>query len=223
MSRTPYPALAALLGALATAGALAAQPEGGAVRGTGAVIGASVRGAGTRPGPAHESTTRRKAPRTPDAPPPARTGGFGEPTCHECHFDGDVGAGNGALALDVPDHVPPGTTVLLTVRLAQPDMRRAGFMLSARSADGVQAGELRAVDGRVLVTLADGVAYAHHTFAGTEVAGDSTAWTVAWDTGGLTAGDVVHIHLVANAANDDASPFGDAIYADSCVVTIDEG
>lgn len=183
MSRAPYPALTALLGALATAGALAAQPE-------------------------------------PDRPPPGRTGGFGERTCHECHFEDDVNAGTGSLALDVPDSVAPGATVVLRVRLAHDDMRRAGFMLSVRTGDGAQAGMLRAMDERAQVTLENDVAYAHHTFAGTELAGDSTAWAVEWETAGLSAGDVVHIHFVGNAGNDDASPFGDFIYAGSREIVV---
>jgi len=33
----------------------------------------------------------------PDGPPPAHTGGFGEPTCRACHFDGDLNAEGGGL------------------------------------------------------------------------------------------------------------------------------
>ena len=67
------------------------------------------------------------------------------------------------------------------------------------------------------VTAADGVTYAQHTEAGSALTRPGTAsWTVEWrppataaPAGGATA---VVFHAAANAANDDASEFGDFIY-----------
>ncbi|MGH7444987.1 MAG: choice-of-anchor V domain-containing protein [Longimicrobiales bacterium] len=162
----------------------------------------------------------RSAPH-PDAPPPAHTGGFGEPTCHECHFQRDINAGKGSLTLTgLRADIASGTTHRLTITLTHPGQSRAGFMLSARTADGAQAGTLRAVDATTTVTLAGDVAYLHHTLAGTAVTGDTAAWTLEWIANDLAAGDSVVFHLVGNAANDDASPFGDYVYAASRSLTV---
>lgn len=184
-----------------------------------------VRGA---PGPGTPDTDPRNAPVDglhaaphPDAPPPAHTGGFGEPTCHECHFQRDVNAGTGTLVLgDLPAYVDVGSTHRLTVTLTHPGQARAGFMLSARTVDGAQAGTLDAVDATTTVTRAGDVAYLHHTLAGTAVAGDTAAWTFEWTANDLSAGDSVVFHLVGNAANDDESALGDYVYAASESVVV---
>ncbi len=154
----------------------------------------------------------------PEAPPVAHTGGFGEPTCRRCHFDLPLDAPGGSLTLDgVPDDYAAGARYLLTAKLIRPQMRRSGFQVSARFADGVRAGQqaglLQPVNDHVDVVQDDSsaVEYAHHTRAGTLLATPDTArWTVAW-TAPEAAGRIV-FHLAANAANDDASEFGDFIY-----------
>jgi len=35
-----------------------------------------------------------------EGPPPGHTGGFGEPTCQECHSEFDVNASSGALGVE---------------------------------------------------------------------------------------------------------------------------
>ncbi len=160
----------------------------------------------------------------PENPPPAYTGGFGEPTCAECHFDSDVNAGGGTLSVHgLPDRILAGSTHSIEIRLAHPDMAVGGFMLSVRTADGAQAGTLHAGNGRTTITMADDVAYAHHTRTGTAAADAAATWTVQWTADGLSAGDSVHFHVVANAGNDDESPFGDFIYATSRQVPVASG
>lgn len=159
-----------------------------------------------------------------DGPPPAHTGGFGEPTCHACHFDGPVDDPAGGLALeDVPVAYEPGRGYLIRVVLTRPEMARGGFEMAARFAEGERAGaaagSLRGVDARVEVTRVDssGVAYAHHTEAGSALANPGTAeWTVEWTAPDAVAGPVI-FHVAANAANDDLSAFGDHIYTASAV------
>jgi len=151
-------------------------------------------------------------------PPLAHTGGFGEPTCQVCHFGGELNGGTGRLGIGgLPDTVEAGTSVRLIVRL-RAEMARAGFMLAFRHPDGRPAGTLTPVDSaRVAVHVPDtsDVPYAHHTLAGTELtsAGEAT-WRVHW-TAPSGAADSVRLHVAANAANDDASEFGDDIYATS--------
>lgn len=158
-----------------------------------------------------------------DGPPPAHTGGFGDDTCHACHFENDLDAPGGSLAISgVPDTLDPTETYRITVSLERIGMRRAGFQLAARVSEGdgagVPAGTLRAVDGdeRVqVVTASDGATYAQHTEPGTTLTDPgATLWTVEWRPSVANATSVT-FHAAANAANDDASEFGDFIYTAS--------
>ena len=93
-------------------------------------------------------------------------------------------------------------------------MSLAGFQLSVRDASGAQAGQLLPVDTRVAVADSQGVSYAQHTMAGTEVAdGRRAVWTLSWVA--PDHGQPVHAHVAANSANGDNSPFGDLIYVGS--------
>lgn len=157
-----------------------------------------------------------------DGPPPAHTGGFGEPTCLTCHFDGDLNAPGGSLTVDgLPAAYIPGHPYPLTVRLARPDLQRGGFQLTARFADtnraGQQAGRFTIADERVAADREAGIAYLRHTPAGTGPAEDSLRWTFTWTAPDTAAGQVV-FHLAANAANGDDSEFGDYIYALEAVI-----
>ena len=158
-----------------------------------------------------------------DGPPPAHTGGFGHDTCHACHFENDLDDPVGSLTLSgVPDTFDASVTYRITVSLERPGMGRAGFQMAARVNDGDgaggPAGALQALDGdeRVQVVAGpDGATYAQHTEPGTALtAPDSASWTVEWQPtiGGTAA---VTFHAAANAANDDASEFGDFIYTAS--------
>lgn len=148
-----------------------------------------------------------------DGPPPAHTGGFGEPTCRACHFDAPLNAPGGRLALDgLPPAYEGGRTYRLTVHLLRPGMRAGGFELAARvAATGRQAGAFHPLDDRVQAPP-DSVVYARHTRAGSRLAVPDTArWALLWQAPPAAAGPVV-FHLAANAANDDDSEFGDVIY-----------
>lgn len=150
--------------------------------------------------------------RYPENPPPAHTGGFGEKTCLECHFDGDLNPPGGRLMLrEIGEGIILGNTHRLEILLDKDDMERAGFQLSVRYADGRQAGSLWALDDHVAVDTLAGVQYARHTLAGTELKeSGSTTWLVEWHAPDDTSS--VIFHVAANAANGDDSAFGDAIY-----------
>ncbi len=160
-------------------------------------------------------------PRYPDAPPVGHTGGFGEPTCATCHFDGDLNDPAGKLVLTgVPAAYSPGTTYTLTLTLTRPGLEAGGFQLTARYATGEEAGraagELTPVDNGVGVTVdpASGVSYVHHRPAGTVPAAPGTMrWQIEW-TAPAGGGPVV-FHAAANASDGDQSPFGDWIYTTS--------
>jgi hypothetical protein len=157
----------------------------------------------------------------PENPPVAHTGGFGEPTCHACHFEAEPVADASALSVQgLPHDFVPGARYPLEVRLAVTGMRRAGFQLAIRFAEGEAAGEqagtLAAAGDRATVTVSPadsrpGVAYAHHTRAGTSlVSPDSAVWRLEWVA--PPHGGAVLVHVAANAANDDASELGDRIH-----------
>ena len=78
-----------------------------------------------------------------DAPPPGFSSGFGEPSCHACHFSREPNEAPGRLGLrGVPDRYSPGATYAITVTLTRAGMAVAGFQLTARFTDGAQTGRL---------------------------------------------------------------------------------
>ncbi|HSL82732.1 MAG TPA: choice-of-anchor V domain-containing protein [Thermoanaerobaculia bacterium] len=164
-----------------------------------------------------------------DGPLPGFTGGFGEPTCHACHFDAPEKPASGELLLSgVPGAFRPGARYAVTVTLRDRRLRRAGFQLTARfEGSGGDGGTAGRQAGRLLVPgggSEDGprvevvehrkppVLYARQTRAGSAPAAPHEAvWTVTWIAPEEPAGPVV-FHAAANAANDDDSEFGDVIH-----------
>src|SRR4030095_781689 len=104
------------------------------------------------------------------------TGGFGEPTCLECHDDNGLNDASGRMSLSgIPEMYTPGTDYNITVTLARPGLGRAGAQLPARfdqvSSAGKGAGALRTSDNRT--QLLEGgdqrVTYIEHTLTGSKV------------------------------------------------------
>ncbi|HWP39111.1 MAG TPA: choice-of-anchor V domain-containing protein [Gemmatimonadales bacterium] len=157
----------------------------------------------------------------PDRPPLAHTGGFGEPTCARCHQGEPLNDPRGQLSLTgFPREYRPGETHALTVQLRRADMGKAGFQVSVRYLTGERAGQtagvLTATDDRATAAESLGVRYAFHTAAGTALSGRGEArWRLTWTA--PRAADSVVAHVVANAANDDASELSDHVYADSSI------
>ena len=164
-----------------------------------------------------------------DQPPLAHTGGFGEPTCIVCHFDGTLNDSAGSLTIEgVPARHQPGKRYRLTITVRHPELKLAGFELASRFATGPdsgrQAGVLSTIDERAKVTTDDGthVQYAHHMRSGTTPLPPGVGrWTVEWVAPTAGSAQVV-IHVAANAANDNDSPLGDYIFARSVSVPIGE-
>ena len=157
----------------------------------------------------------------PNGPPPAHTGGFGEPTCQICHAQSAVNAREGWLGVEgVPEVYEPGRTYRLTVSVGRAGLGASGFQMSARyatgPAPGSNAGELTSIDARTEVQRVDstGVSYAHHREAGSvPLSKDSTGWSIEW-TAPHRAGGAIAFDVAANAGDGDASEFGDWIYAE---------
>ncbi|MCI0432490.1 MAG: hypothetical protein L0271_02405 [Gemmatimonadetes bacterium] len=152
------------------------------------------------------------------APPPAHTGGFGEPTCHACHWDSEPGSGSASLELrGFPDTWSADRTYEIEIVLRRQDLQRAGFQLAVRYADGgriaTDAGVLRPGPGTALTRSGAAVTYLHHDESGTvPLWPDSTRWVVTWRAP-RSGAETIALHIAANAANDDDSPLGDFIHA----------
>jgi hypothetical protein len=149
-------------------------------------------------------------------PEPGHTGGFGEPTCRACHFDGPETTSDADVAIDgLPTSWTPGTRYPITVVLRGAALRRGGFQLAVRHATGEdagrQAGVLSGDSGRVSITVAGGVSYGHHVRESTApTAPGVVRWELAW-TAPVEGAGLVAFHVAANAANDDDSELGDLI------------
>lgn len=150
-------------------------------------------------------------------PPLSHTGGWGEPTCHACHSDGELDSPDVTLDVDgFPARYTAGALYPITISVAGPGQILAGFQASLRFLEGplrgLQAGHLQAIDGRVVVradTL-NSVQYAHHTREGTELVSEERgAWQILWRA--PVAAQSVILHVTANSANGDNSPFSDLI------------
>jgi hypothetical protein len=153
-------------------------------------------------------------------PVPGRTGGFGEASCHECHWDNPINQPPGRLTLSgAPATYTAGTRYPIIVDLVHPELLLGGFQISARidggPRAGLNAGTLQPVDdfteGK---TDEKQVVYLQHTKAGATPAKPGAArWTVEWTA---PAGDApVIFHAAGNASNGDASPLGDYVYTTS--------
>lgn len=154
-----------------------------------------------------------------DGPPPGYTGGFGEPTCRECHFDNPPAGETGGLGVrGFPGRAVPDSVYRVVVELTRPGMERAGFQLAVRWGQGPRegdaAGSLAPGSPRVQVVAGDSgaVRYAQHTLAGSAPgAKGRSAWILRWRT--PEGCGPVRLHVAANAANGDDSEFGDHVYS----------
>jgi hypothetical protein len=156
-----------------------------------------------------------------EGPFPGFTGGFGEPTCQQCHFGNDLNAAGGTLTLTgVPAVYQPGKSYALTVSLSRTGLEKGGFQMAARSASGAKsgsdAGTLEPMSPAVqLVKSEDGnITYVQHTPAGTKAEKPGTmSWKFRWTA--PTSARPVSFDLAANATNNDESPMDDFIYTAS--------
>ncbi len=153
-----------------------------------------------------------------DGPPVGHTGGFGEPTCQNCHLGNPLNAPGGILGVEgLPAAYRPNERYRITLVLQSEDMGAAGFQTALRfwggDHDGMQAGRLEPYDTRVVVRTdhSTGVEYAQHTGPGSMVEpGALAVWSFFW-TAPREEG-VVTLHAAANSGNGDNSPLEDLIY-----------
>ncbi len=152
-----------------------------------------------------------------EGPPPAHTGGFGEPTCAECHVGASLNEPGSTLeVLGLGVSYRPGQAHRVTVRLVSFDMLAAGFQASFRIGEGTrrgrQAGNIRPLDGRVTVVSGPrgDTRFVQHTRLGSKTAGQVAEWTFEWRA--PRGNDVVVLHVAANSGSGDNSPLDDLVY-----------
>ena len=143
------------------------------------------------------------------------TGGFGELTCHSCHFDYDLNREEGSLTIaGINDTFKAGKNYKLTVTVESEHLEIGGFQMTARFEDGSQAGEFLWDDNRLMLTpsISDKIQYLQHSDVGTSPTGErKVSWSFNW----LAPDDkskTVIFNIAANAGNYDDSAFGDWIY-----------
>lgn len=140
-----------------------------------------------------------------DGPPPAHTGGLGEPDCAACHFGPEPESRGVSLSLQgMPERYDPGSTYRITLVLEAAGMKSGGMLLSVRTHEGRQAGTLAPGDDLETVQ-SGGIHYLRHV---RPARGPEAVWRLAWTAPEECAGPVL-MHAAANAANDDDSALGD--------------
>ncbi len=145
-------------------------------------------------------------------PPLQHTGGFGEPTCQECHTGSALNS-SGSLVIQLPSGYTPGSAAPVSVTITDTGggRRRWGFELSARFSDGSQAGSWTAGPNTVIRAGDNGIAYASHDVAVIQP-GATFTYTLTW-TAPTGSPGVVIFNAVGNAANGDGTSNGDRIYS----------
>lgn len=145
----------------------------------------------------------------------AFTGGFGEQTCHSCHFDYDLNQEGGSLAVQgIGEAYIPGNSYEITVTVESEQLEIGGFQMTARFEDGTQAGSFEWEGNRLMFTpnVSDTIQYLQHSIAGTSATGEQeVSWNFLWQLPEDGEGPVI-FNIAANAGNFDDSSFGDWIY-----------
>jgi len=149
-------------------------------------------------------------------PMPAHTGGFGETSCHSCHSEWELNPSGGTLRMGLTHAaIRPGREHVLNVSLTHPQMLRAGFQLSARFADGPnagkQAGRFIASTTHHTVSELGGISYLSQSLQGGKLTKKATVdWTVKWVAPAGRNNVVFHVSAVAG--DEDGSQYGDWVY-----------
>lgn len=134
--------------------------------------------------------------------------------CAACHFDGDPVADSPALSLHGADGpLLAGETYRLTLRFAPQEAELAGFLASFRR-DGDAAGVVTAEDGL------EGSGATLRSIEALPLPADGAAeWSFCWHAPEEPGPSILHV--AANAANDDASPFGDTVHMRSFTLNVE--
>jgi len=134
--------------------------------------------------------------------------------CATCHISFPVNSGDGSfLFTDMPeDGYVPGETYDLVLSISDDGQSRWGFELTAQKDDNSMAGQLIITDpNRTQLSTLSGITYLKQTSNGTSGDGSSSSWIFSWTAPEAGAGPIT-FYASGNAADNDASVFGDYVY-----------
>lgn len=143
----------------------------------------------------------------------AYTGGFEEQSCHSCHFDYDLNQPEGELSVSgIEESFEAGQEYAIYIRVNRADMNAAGLQMTARFEDGSQAGQFE-IDDKLTTTpnIESSVTYVQHAVGMVDAENGEKSWQIIW-TAPDEATEPIIFNIAVNAANGDASAFGDWIY-----------
>lgn len=150
------------------------------------------------------------------------TGGFGEQSCHSCHFDYDLNQDGGSLTIQgINDVYKPGSSYEVTVTVESEQLKIGGFQMTTRFEDGTQAGSFEWEDERLMFTpsISGDLQYLQHSSKGTSPTGkQEVSWSFIWQSP-EDGQEPVIFNIAANAGNYDDSSFGDWIYVDEIIIS----
>ena len=156
-----------------------------------------------------------------DGAPPGHSGGHGEAHCGVCHSDNDVNPGEGKLEIEgLPDSFSAGTLYRLSLVIAHPELRSAGFQLAARDEGGATAGQLSSSDPDVEEVASGDQSYLQHRHPVRDSGTHRVRWRFTWRAPEIES--TVTFDVAANSANDDSSALGDQILLTSVTITPSE-
>ena len=136
-------------------------------------------------------------------------------TCSECHGSAAANSGPGSVTITTPASYVGGSSNSISVRVSDPNQRRWGFELSARTAGGQQAGTLLPNDGTTQVKSLGGIQYIEHTNAPSTSVGAGFTFSFTWTAPNTSVGPVT-FYVAGNAANGNGTADGgDRIYTSS--------
>lgn len=135
-------------------------------------------------------------------------GGRGAPDCTACHFDSDTQIDSDRLELEgLPGRLHPSEIYELTLKLSDPTLVTAGFLIRA-SREENDTGRFVPADDR---TEANGARLRTTLEGSRQVRPGLAEWKFSWRAPDKLEGQIT-FNIAANAANNDMSPFGDVIY-----------
>jgi hypothetical protein len=141
----------------------------------------------------------------PDGAPWGAANPAAEQDCAACHFDNEpVLASDGLVIHGLPKNLEAGVTYDLAITFENPDIVVAGFQLIAQAA-GQDVGTFTAS-----VDDVEFVGSSIRSIAPLRTSGRAV-WKIQWHAPEKIDGPI-DFYLAASAANDDGSPFGDAIH-----------
>ena len=134
-------------------------------------------------------------------------------TCTACH-GGPANSGPGSVTITAPATYASGGSNSINVTVSDPNQRRWGFELSARTASGQQAGSLIPSDGTTRLRSLSGIQYVEHSNAPTTAVGAGFTFTFTWEVPDVSTGPVT-FYVAGNVANANFTTSGDRIYTSS--------